>query len=37
VARLLDEVRELRAEINDLRAEVRPLAESGGQEPREAD
>jgi voltage-gated potassium channel len=37
IARLLDEVRELRAEINDLRAELRPLAESGGQESREAD
>jgi voltage-gated potassium channel len=37
VGRLLDEVRELRAEISDLRGQVRPLAESVGPEPREPD
>jgi len=37
VGRLLDEVRELRAEISDLRGQVRPRAESVRPEPRETD
>jgi voltage-gated potassium channel len=37
VGRLLDEVRQLRAEISELRGEIRLLAEPAGSEPRDTD